>query len=209
MIKKHINNLIHMKKNVILFFGLILLMVSCYPEGPEYYEDLDLVYTNYTDTYDFASQGTYAMPDKIVKITGNLNDGEEPEYVKEPYNTQILNKIASNMTDKGWTRVDDPEEADLALFPAVWTNTNIYYWYDYWCWYYYWYCGWGWYYPVVTTYTTGTLVMSLIAYGDDYIDPSSVWTSAVNGVLSGSYDASRVNKGIDQAFKQSPYLNTK
>jgi hypothetical protein len=198
-----------MKKNVFYLIGIILLMVSCYPDDTMYYEDTDLVFTNYTETFDFASKGTYAMPDKIVKITGTLAEGQLPEYVKEPYNTQILNKIESNMTALGWTKVADPENADLALMPAVWTNTTVVYWYDYWCWYYYYYCGWGWSYPSYTTYTTGTLVMGLIASGDEYVDPSSVWTGAINGLLSGTYDITRVNNGIDQAFKQSPYLDTK
>lgn len=198
-----------MKKNVILLLGIVFLMVSCYPDGPATYDELDLVFTNYDDSYDFAGKGTYALPDKIVKITGNLAEGEDPEFVKEPYNTQILERIQSNMTAKGWTKVDDPETADLALFPAVWTNTTVYYWYDYWCWYYYWYCGWGYYYPTyVSSYTTGTLVMALIAAGDDYVEPSSVWTGLANGLLSGSYDIARVNNAIDQAFKQSPYLAT-
>jgi hypothetical protein len=26
------------------------------------------------------------MPDKVVKITGNFVEGEDPEFVKEPYN---------------------------------------------------------------------------------------------------------------------------
>jgi hypothetical protein len=198
-----------MKKNLFYLIGIILLMASCYPSDTVYYEDLDLVYTNYTETFDFASKGTYAMPDKIVKITGNLAEGQNPEYVKEPYNTQILNKIKSNMTAMGWTLVDDPANADLALMPAVWTNTTVVYWYDYWCWYSYYYCGWGWSYPSYSTYTTGTLVMGLVASGDEYVDPANVWTAAVNGLLSGSYDISRVNNAIDQAFKQSPYLNTK
>lgn len=197
-----------MKKNVLYLIGIILLMVSCYPDDTMYYEDTDLVYTNYTETFDFAGSGTYSMPDKIVKVTGDLDDGETPEYVKEPYNTQILNKIESNMTALGWTKVEDPANADLTLFPAVWTNTTVVYWYDYWCWYYY-YCGWGWYYPSYTSYTTGTLVMGLVASGPEYVDPSIVWTGAINGLLSGSYDISRVNNGIDQAFKQSPYLDTK
>ena len=117
-----------MKKNVSLFAVIVFLMASCYPNGPTSYEELDLVYTNYSKSYDFASKGTYSMPDKIVKVTGNLNEGEDPEFVKEPYNTQILNRIESNMSSLGWTKVDDPENADLALFPAVWTNKSHYPW---------------------------------------------------------------------------------
>ncbi len=197
-----------MKKNAIYLLGIIFLMVSCYPEGIEYYEETDLVYTNYDDAYDFASKGTYSIPDKIVKVTGNLTEGENPEFVDEPYNTQVLELIENNMSALGWTKVSDPEDADLVLFPAVWSNTTVVYWYDYWCWYYYYYCGWGWYYPTYSTYTTGTLVMTLVPT-EESVEPYIAWTGAINGLMSGSYDLSRVTKGIDQAFQQSPYLNTK
>lgn len=196
-----------MKKFLIAVFPALLLW-GCYPAGPEYYEDLDAVITSYDENFDFASKGTYSMPDKIVKVSGILENGDDPEYVKEPQNTQLLNKIANNMTALGYTRVEDPLQADLTLFPAAWTNTTVYYWYDYWCWYYPYYCGWGWGYPSVSSYTTGTLVMTLVTDGPDYIEPTRVWTGAINGLLSGAYDITRANNGIDQAFAQSPYLKT-
>jgi len=198
-----------MNKQFIFYFSIILLLGSCYPQGPEYYEDLDLVYTNYDDQYDFSSKGTFAIPDKIVKVTGNLIEGEDPEFVDDEYAGPMLDKMIQNMEALGWTATDDPANADVVLFPAVWTNTTIYYWYDYWCWYYPWYCGWGWGYPSVSSYTTGTLVMTLVADGDDYIDPTRVWTAAANGLLSGAFNLTRVNNAIDQAFEQSPYLSTK
>jgi hypothetical protein len=195
------------------FFTLALiaslsLIWGCYPDGAEYYEETDIVYTNYDDSYNFGRKGTYSMPDKIVKITGDLQDGEEPEFVKEPQNTQVLQKIESNMSALGYTKAADPANADLVLFPAVWTNTSVYYYYDYWCWYYPYYCGWGWGYPSVSSYTTGTLLMTLVADGAEYVQPTNVWTAAVNGLMSGYYDVSRVNNAIDQAFKQSAYLKT-
>ena len=201
-----------MKKKFIFYLSIIILLGSCYPGGIEYYEDTDVVYTDYDDSFDFQSRGEYAIPDKIVKIEGNLIEGEDPEFVKEPYNTQMLNQMKSNMTDLGWTVKEEydpenPQHADvLVLFPAVWTNTTVYYYYNYWCWYYPYYCGWGWGYPSTSSYTTGTLLMTLVADGDDYIEPTRVWTTNINGLLSGAYNTSRVTKGIDQAFTQSPYL---
>jgi len=197
-----------MKKKFVFYLSIVVLLGSCYPDGLEYYDETDIVYTNYDDQFDFSSKGNYAIPDKIVKIQGDIIQGEPPEFVKEPQNTQMLQKMQANMTALGWTKVEDPSTADLVLFPAVWTNTTIYYWYDYWCWYYPYYCGWGWGYPSVSSYTTGTLVMTLVADGEEYIDPSRVWTGAANGLLSGAYNISRVNKAIDQAFEQSPYLKT-
>lgn len=197
-----------MKKKFIFYLSIIILLGSCYPGGIEYYEDTDVVYTDYDDEFDFQSKGVYSIPDKIVKITGELTEGEEPEYVKEPYNTQMLNQMKSNMTALGWTEYEgqEPNEADLVLFPAVWTNTTVQYWNNYWCWYNPYYCGWGWGYPTVTSYTTGTLMMTLLADGEDYIDPTRVWTANINGLLSGAYNTARVTKGIDQAFTQSSYL---
>lgn len=48
--------------------------------------------------------------------------------------------------------------------------------------------------------------MTLVADGDNYVDPTQVWTSAANGLLSGSVNMTRVSNAIDQAFEQSPYL---
>lgn len=195
-----------MKMKIVSFFSMLILF-ACYPQGPDYYEELDLVYTNYDDQYNFSSKGTYAIPDKIVKIQGSIVEGDDPEFVKEPYATQMLQQMENNMSDLGWTKVDDPANADVVLFPAVWTNTSWYYWYDYWCWYYPYYCGWGWYYPpMISSITTGTLVMTLVADGDEYVEPDRVWTGIGNGVVSGAFNTSRVTRAIDQAFEQSPYL---
>lgn len=198
-----------MKKNIFYLFAILLLLSGCYPGGTEYYEETDIVYTNYEEGYMFQGKTSYSMPDKIVKITGNVAEGEDPEFVKEPFNTEILNMIADNMAEMGYVREDDPANADMLLTPLVWSNTTVYYWYDYWCWYYPYYCGWGWGYPSVSTYTTGTFVMGLIANDADVIEPTSVWTAAANGLMSGSYDVTRVTNAIDQAFEQSPYLSTK
>lgn len=192
---------------IVSFLSILLFLFSCQPEGAEYYEDLDLVYTNYDDEFNFSNKGTYSIPDRIVKIEGELGDGQLPEFVKEPFATQMLQQMESNMSALGWTKVEDPVNADVALFPAVWTNTSYYYWYNYWCWYYPYYCGWGWYYPpVVSSVTTGTLVMTMVADGDEYVEPHQVWTGLGNGVVSGAYNTTRVTKAIDQAFEQSPYL---
>jgi hypothetical protein len=93
-------------------------------------------------------------------------------------------------------------------------NTTIYV--DYWyCWWYggYYPPGWGWYYPpyyTVSSFTTGTLVMTIQDPNvDNAIGQSEAsWVVGINGILSGNYSIDRVLNGIDQAFKQSPYLKT-
>ncbi len=189
------------------------LLWGCYLQGPEYTEELDLVYSNYDKNFDFAGKGTYSLPDKIVKITGEPT--APPEYIKDIYGLPVLAQIEANMTALGWTKVDVSASPDVQLLPAAWTTTSIIYggyYGGYWCWYYPYYCGGGWYYPYypVSSYTTGTLLMTMASPSDESTDGSLrvVWTGAINGLLQGTYEISRIKDGVDQAFKQSPYLKT-
>ena len=210
-----------MKRKIKILVGFFsaLLLAGCYPNGPDYAEELDVVLTRHNDTYEFGTKTTYAMPDKIVKITGNLQEGEVPTFMPDASAALILSKIEENMTALGYERVSlESEGADLLLLPASWETTTITVWYDYWYWWYGgYYPGWGWggYYPYyppvsVSSYTTGTLMMNLIdktqvgANGN----PVTQWNAVINGVLTYTYDASRINAGIDKAFDQSPYLKT-
>jgi len=195
----------------IAFVVLAFLIAGCYPEGPEYVEDTDIVLTNHNYDYSFTGKDTYSMPDKIVKITGNLTDGDAPVFIPDVVATQILARIESDMSKLGYTRVAIEANPKMLLTPASWETTTIFMYYDYWYW---WWGGYypGWGYPpmYVSSYTTGTLVMSLI---DPTVEsangnPIPQWTGAINGLLTGTYNASRVNKAIDQAFTQSPYLKT-
>lgn len=202
-----------------LLLALPVLLAACYPQGPDYIDDLDVVYTNHNPNYVFKGKSTYAMPDKIVKITGNAITGDPPKYLSDAVATPILTQIATNMTAMGYTQVDIDSDPDLLLAPSELETTTITYWYDYWGWWWGgYYPGWGYpyypYYPYggyTTSYTTGTLMMMIIdpnqTSGSG--NPLSQWVGAANGVLTYSYSASRVNKLIDQAFRQSPYLKSK
>jgi hypothetical protein len=210
-----------MKRKILTIVGFFstLLLAGCYPDGPDYVEELDVVLTYHNDTYDFGTKTTYSMPDRIVKITGNLQEGDQPVFIPDATAALILAKIQENMTALGYDRVSlASEEADLLILPASWETTTISYWYDYWGWWYGgYYPGWGWggYYPYyppvnVTSYTTGTLMMNLVdktevgANGN----PVTLWSGIINGVLTNTYNATRVNTAIDKAFDQSPYLKT-
>lgn len=202
-----------MTRKIFSFLALAVLafLFGCYPGGAEYVDEYDIVYSNYDRTYDFVSKGTYSLPDKIVKITGKEND--PPTYVKDIYAGPMLAQIDANMQALGWTKLDVSKNPDLQLLPAAWeTTTIIYYGGGYYCWYYPYYCGGGWYYPypASSSYSTGTMVMTLVDPNSESADgrKRAVWTGAINGLLSGAYSTSRVNKAIDQSFKQSPYLKT-
>lgn len=195
---------------VLSLSAIVFLLTQCYPAGPEYIEELDLVYTNYDPETDFAAKQTYAIPDKIMKIDDDLVGGGDPNFVKEPYATQLLDKIKVNMANNGWALVEEDANPDVVLAPVAYMLTTTYYYGGYWGG---WYGGWyGWYYPypVTTSYTTGSLVVTMLDPNDLSPDDKAraVWSFVVNGLLEGSTTefTNRYTKGINQAFTQSPYL---
>lgn len=198
----------------VLMIASQFVLWGCAFEGAEYTEESDLVLTNYDNTFDFAGKATYSLPSQIVKITGDPT--APPEYIKDIYGIPILAEIEANMAALGWTKVDVNASPDLQLLPAAWTTTTIVYggyWGGYYCWYWPYYCGGGgWYYPYspVSSYSSGTMVMTMVNPNQESTDGSLglVWTSAMNGLLSGTYEIDRLKKGINQAFAQSPYLKT-
>ncbi len=192
------------------------LFSGCYPEVPDYIDEYDMTYTNHSPSFDFQAANTYALPDSVVIVTGNLADGELPEMMAPAYGDQILGRIRTNLNTLGWIEVENPAVADVVvLASAVKTeNVDIYYSYGgYYGWYYP-YGGYGWYYPgyypTYTSYTTGSLIIQMNVPSDP--SPTNnvpvVWLSVFNGLLEGSNASiiTRVNTSIDQAFKQSPYL---
>jgi hypothetical protein len=189
--------------------ALVVLMAGCYPNGPEYVDQYDLVYSNYDSQYDFTAKHTYAIPDKIMKITDGLINGDDPTFIKDTYAIPMLNQINKNMTDFGWTKVTKDQNPDVVLNPVAYELTTYSYWYagGYWGW---WYGGWYYPYPVVTSYSTGSLIVTMTDPKEMSADDKAraVWSFVVNGLLEGtSADfTARFTKGINQAFEQSQYL---
>jgi hypothetical protein len=203
-----------MRKKIFSLMAIIsgLFLWGCYPDGPSYTQDLDIVITHHNPDYNFVAKGTYAMPDKIVKITGSLQEGDTPEYLPAVNATVILGAIDANMQSLGWTKVALDGSPDLLMAPAAWETTTIYYYYDYWYWW------WGGYYPYYPytppvysySYTTGSLLMTMS--DPDELNgngnPIQQWTGVLNGILNDKFDNTRVTNLINQAFEQSPYLKT-
>ena len=197
---------------VLSLAAIVFLLTQCYPEGPEYIEELDLVYSNYDPAADFTAKQTYAIPDKIMKIDDDLVAGDDPNYLNEIYAGPMLDRINQNMSTNGWQKVEKDENPDVLLAPvAIELTTTVYYGYGgYWDW---WYGGWyGWYYPypVTTSYSTGSLVVTMLDAKNLSPDDKmpAVWNFIVNGLLEGSTSEfnARYTKGINQAFTQSPYI---
>ena len=199
-----------------MVISLILLVSGCYPGGPEFVDQLDLVYTDYDETYNFGSLQTYALPDGVIEIDDEESN-DPPEFIDELFGDAILDRIRQNMNALGYTEVDeDVEDPDVFILASAMKTTNLYYWYDpcYWCWWGPWWGpGYGWGYPwtpgYVTGYTTGTLFIQMVE-GEEVPgnEVPVAWLATINGLLQGSDQGtiSRINTTIDQAYAQSPYL---
>jgi Domain of unknown function (DUF4136) len=204
--------------------ALVALGTGCHPDEPSAPSQLDVVATAHDDTVNFASIGTFVMPDSVVAIV-------PPESVltalpfDHSYDQLILDGVAAQLTALGYTRLptfdpaNPPDIAVLISGIAV-RNTDIYVtypWWGYWGWYG-WPCcygpGWGvGYYPVVTAtqYDVGSIVVDMwdLRRADATAQRvPAIWTAVLRGLLEGSpADAPfRIDQAIDRAFAQSPYL---
>ena len=186
--------------------GCGLTLLSCYPGDELNPSDTDIVATFRTPDFDFATVQTYAMPDSVAH-----SDGSTVIHQEGPYDQQILTRVAAGLDAVGFTRVTDPNTADVLVVnystTTEWVAGGCY---DYW--YYGWYYPYGGYcYPTYYTYETGTVVTLMLdrASGTPTTAPTTLWASAINGLTTGQSSASitqRINTNIDQAFAQSPYL---
>ncbi len=197
------------KKSVLWSFsGLIIIIVpavffSCYPGDTLTPADTDIISTFYKSDFDFSSKTTFAMPDTLIQVA---RDDAEPADISHQYDQIILDRIAQNLVNLGYTRVDDPAEADVHVLPFVSSST----WVTGGCYWYwgYWYGYSGYCYPVAYSYTTGSLVIAM-SDPDNTEDTTVLWLAGINGLMSGSTAVdfnARINQNIDQAFMQSPYL---
>jgi len=181
-----------------------------------------VVYTNYDKNADFKQFSTYYLPDSILLI----GEKDKKEYWKDNEAQQILDTYVSNMSARGYTRVDDREDADLGLQVSYVKNTYVYtdYGYPEWWWGYpgYWdvpYWGnWGggWYYPYSVSYSfsTGSFVtemLNLEAVQGQSEKLPILWTAYMSGMLSGSTETNvgLAIQAVNQAFSQSTYLTNK
>jgi hypothetical protein len=210
LFKKNLHSWVRVSVLSILIIGSIFLLQACFPFGPEDLEDFDIVGTFYDENVNFSNFKTYAMPDTIVKITGAGVSSSKGQY-----DDLILDQIEANMGAVGYTRVQNPDQADMLLTVAVvndeYNMNNSYDYgdyygdpYDY---------GSGGYYDTGSDYqvSTGTVLMNLANHKDgDTTRESSMWVGILNGILEQSFTNTnrRLIELINQAFVQSPYLGT-
>jgi len=198
------------------------LLAACYPGGAETVADLDSVATQHDPKADYSSIQTYALPSTIQEIPAPVG---EPLTIDHSNDAVILGTVAANLNALGWRQVDPAKtKPDVDVLVSVTTaryleyvSYSFYSWYPGWSGFSAYDATWGVYYPWVTpgAYRTVIDAGSVRIEMLDARSPNSatkqltaIWTASLDGVISGSTQSilDRINRGIHQAFAQSPYL---
>ena len=209
LIKKNLHLWVRVSLLSILILGSMVLLQACFPFGPEDIEDFDIVGTFYDENVNFSTFKSYAMPDTIVHV-----DNSGVTTRTGDFDALILDQVAANMGAIGYTRVKNPDNADMLLTLAISKegydlgstyNYDDYYGdrYDY---------GSGGYYNTGSEYQleTGTLLMNLANHKAEGGSTKPMWLGLINGITEQSFTntSRRLIELINQAYVQSPYLGT-
>jgi len=213
----------------VLIASIPIIFFSCYPGGIEYYNETDIAVTQYDDSFDFASNKNYFMPDTIFHV------GDEGilDNLNRNYDTQILSQIASEMAAAGYTRFESDVIKDSLLIDSANVVLSVvaitveytgvgyipgggywwgyypgwggYYKKSYWGYdpYYPWYPGYGYGYTYTYSFSTGSIFIEMV--DQDGIIPAEeefpiAWQAVINGLLS--EDLANMQWRIDRAITQ-------
>ena len=193
--------------------------------------ETDVVLTIKDSDRDYGRYVTYALSDGIVDLCGVLPSGQDklPSFggaggrtgltdeedcldVPHQYDAAIIAALVKNMDKAGYQRVASLDDnPDLVVLLGVIARNNWQYQPAYpWCDPYYSYNCW---YPVggyVYNLPTGAVVINVIDRNASATDAlESIWFASIQGLYATSSELTteeRIDKGVDTAFAQSPYL---
>jgi len=170
--------------------------------------------TNHDESADFSSYATFSIADSVAIIENNQLSSKE----RTSFDANLINAFVSNLQERGYTRVDNNANPDLAV-----TLNRIYndysgvidygnYWNDYggyWDPYYWGYGGYSYYYPSfygIYTITDGAVEADMFdlknAATNNQLD--YVWNGMIRG--KGTFNQDKTEANVTALFDQSPYL---
>jgi hypothetical protein len=165
---------------------------------------------------NFANYKTYYISDTIFR------HGTPDSIWYDSDSKRLVDEVKSQMDARGYTFVPSNHLApDLGLGLTAIKDLNIGviypgWWWGYWGGCYWGYCGYPPYYPwygggIVYSIPTGTIILDMIDLKNASSEAklTEIWGSVMSGGLG--YTADDINLGveaIDQAFTQSPYVQT-
>ena len=196
---------------------LCLLMISCTKEPLDQLteEESRIYVTNYDTTTRFSNYSTFRLADSVAIITNNQLEGRE----RAAADAQLIDAVAATLQQRGYTRVNAGQSADLGITLSAITNTSTQivsypdyggYYGSYWDPYYWGYPGSSYYYPTYYgVYESGETALTI-----DVVDLKNrsennntlrvIWSGLVRG--SGIFNGGNAQNQIAALFAQSPYF---
>ena len=189
---------------------------GCHPEQMSGSDPYDSIVTVADTLASFSTFAKFFIPDSVVHI----GPAAVVDDIPHTYDSLIIAQTVANMVARGYVRTRVEDSAQVTLNPIVTLKDN----YDFttadWC------ALWGWAYEawactswipgyppgLAFTYSAGTLAIpmaDLRAGTPPTFSPPVIWFAAINGVVDGSTSSSAatlIAESINQAFKQSPYI---
>jgi hypothetical protein len=193
-----------------------VLLGACHPEPEpqELYDEL-VISTNYDPNANFGAYVTYALPTDTIGLSSNSTSDTILVAKASDYPRPVLQAIESAMNERGYKRVGRNENPDLGMNVFVVTDINVFqqvvYPNPYYSGYggYYGYSSY-YYYPYINTYVshTGALIIEMVDLKNKTTDNKVkvVWNAYLGDVYGTINLIDESVSGIDQAFKQSPYI---
>ncbi|AEI49940.1 DUF4136 domain-containing protein [Runella slithyformis] len=192
--------------NIIIGLAAAALSWSCNPDALQDLtpEDSQVFITNYEKNTNFGNYATFSMADSVYVVQ---NGRSGVSTLGLDYN--VLRRVATNMTNRGYTRVGKEAKPDFGVNVLRISETqtgvvaNINPWNNYWGF------GGGFYYPPIYSYYQTTERYWSIEIIDLKNAGTSdratvVWNAQIRG--NGIFDDITVGSVIDAVFTQSAYL---
>jgi hypothetical protein len=147
------------------------------------------VKTDYSHSVNFGQYKTYSW----IKVS-----------VEDPlWEDRITRAVDSQLSSKGWTKVDTGGDAAVAAYGSTHTRKTLQTWYDGF--------GGGWYWRgfgdgMATTTEQDTPVGTLIVDIFDHATKKLIWRGVASDTLSGKpdKDEKKLDKAVEQMFKKFP-----
>jgi len=204
-----------MKKSL---FAIAVVFFAACNEGPDLEKLVKsmVVQTSFARNINFSAYTTFFMPADTLGLLSNVNDDT---IIVGEYAQGVTARIRSRISGNGFTAAGRDADPDLAVNAYVVDNSGVFqnvtypnYLYGYPGYFYPGYYGFGGFYnyPIVQSfsYQSGILVIELIDLKNRTPDNKLqvVWVANIGDVYTSTDPYAKVLEGIDQAFRQSPYL---
>ena len=106
---------LRLKLALIIIPILLLSLNSCYTDYGLSTQDYDIVATFFNKSTDFKQFQTFTLIDSVVRVR---DDGGSTSNPDTQYDQQILNRVAQNLEDYGYTPIP-PNQVDSTNLPPV------------------------------------------------------------------------------------------